>query len=670
MGFKKWIASAVLLIVVASMGALFTNAAGEPNYALECSKKVQCRAILDAMEEGVGQDTLAGLPALTPARILDHASHRLGYGLSTVDQSFLPDRMTVAQLPKVAWIIYSQVYGEDPTLEGLQSQIHNRKASFGKFASEYSVSRGNMTCFNHESLKNNGNLNLTVLPTQQLADSMAAIADSEMANDLSVRKCRFPRPAAVNVLSLATALRELLESALGTQYASESGVKDLQMSYDKVIHEFWFNHFNVDTNKPRVVAFGLQSYENTITRNQFSTFRQLLGSVIKHPGMLQYLDNDSNNVISLRDSSGRVIDQTASNQNLGRELLELHTFGLGPNTVGQSSPYNQSDVEVASLIFTGHTTQDSAYAFLPQRAARQINYVNKFFTQRSASTRPLFFTQQRLAAVDAASVETRLDYMLDQLAQHPRVLQNICRKFVTRFVLQGRNTHSAVYQTCLQNLQSTATNTNDTQLRRMYMAVAQSPQFWTFESAKKQMGNPLEIVVKNIRSLGLRYGALVEGEFGKTPMARLAVFMNDAVLDMGLPFRKYGDPTGYEMRGPEWLSQGYLINHARLSFEYAHIDKAIGVEGSEKRLALTTVNEQLLRNLNSSSTTESVSQVVYRPARGIASITKLSRDQSADVVAIGDISPTSTQLDRVDGSPSINETVYSLIKASAQEMRK
>jgi hypothetical protein len=186
------------------------------------------------MEEGIGQDTLAGLTPLTPARILDHASHRLGYGLSTIDQSFLPDRMTAAHLSKVAWIIYSQVYDEDPTLEGLRTQIHDRRASFGRFASEYAVAIRKFSCFNDDRLKSEGKMNLTTMPTTELVAKMKVIVNEQRAKDLSDRDCRFPNTGATNALKIATAHRELLDAALGTQYVSPSGIKDLQMQYHKV----------------------------------------------------------------------------------------------------------------------------------------------------------------------------------------------------------------------------------------------------------------------------------------------------------------------------------------------------------------------------------------------------------------------------------------------------
>ncbi len=669
---KKLVLSTFFAIVLATLGILFTNTSGEPNYSLECSRKPQCQTILNAMEEGVGQDLLAGAKPLTPARILDHASHRLGYGLSTIDQSFLPDRMTASHLPKVAWIIYSQVYGEDPTLEGLKLQLDTRKNVFGRLVSESTVSRKAFRCFNRDVLKMNGQLNLTNMPTLILDQKMREIiAEQNQITPRSSRECAFPGTGASNALSLITLQKELLDAAFGTQYFNGTVAKDLQMSYDKVIHEFWFNHFNIDTSKPRIPAFGLQSYENTITQNQFTSFRQLLGAVIKHPGMLQYLDNDSNSIINIKNSSNIIVDQIASNQNLGRELLELHTFGLGPNTIEQPSPYNQSDVEVASLIFTGHTVRNSVYTFVPQISANRINYVSKFFTQRSAETRPLFFNQSRLATLDSTALENRLDFMLDQLSQNPRVLRNICSKFTTRFVLASRTSHASIYQSCLAQLQTeTGAGNGGTQLQRMYMSIVHSPQFWTFISAQKQLGNPVEIVVKNIRTLGIPFSTLGVGDLGNTSMSRLANFMVDSILDMGLSYRKFGDPTGYEMRGPEWLSQGYLLNHARLSFEYAHLHKLLDSNYRERALTITPLQEQSLRNLTNASTAASVAQTVYAPARGIASIATLSRDQADDLIEIGDMSTSSNQLDVVDGNRSVIETVYSLMKAHINEMRR
>jgi uncharacterized protein (DUF1800 family) len=68
--------------------------------------------------------------------------------------------------------------------------------------------------------------------------------------------------------------------------------------------------------------------------------------------MLVYLDNQANKF--------DLVNKVASNQNLGRELLELHTLGLGPDKAwraadGSIQPklYTQKDVENSALVLTG-----------------------------------------------------------------------------------------------------------------------------------------------------------------------------------------------------------------------------------------------------------------------------------------------------------------------------
>src|SRR6202012_4262773 len=62
-------------------------------------------------------------------------------------------------------------------------------------------------------------------------------------------------------------------------------------------------------------------------------FRDLLGAVVRHPAMLRYLDNDQN-------AAGHI------NENYARELMELHTLGVGGG-------YSQKDVEELARVLTG-----------------------------------------------------------------------------------------------------------------------------------------------------------------------------------------------------------------------------------------------------------------------------------------------------------------------------
>ena len=95
---------------------------------------------------------------------------------------------------------------------------------------------------------------------------------------------------------------------------------------------FWFNHFNVDARKGEIRAF-VGDYEDTIRAHALGRFRDLLVATATHPAMLQYLDNAQN-------AAGHI------NENYAREIMELHTLGVG-------SGYSQQDVQELARVLTG-----------------------------------------------------------------------------------------------------------------------------------------------------------------------------------------------------------------------------------------------------------------------------------------------------------------------------
>jgi len=95
---------------------------------------------------------------------------------------------------------------------------------------------------------------------------------------------------------------------------------------------FWFNHFNVDARKGEIRAF-VGDYEDTIRAHALGKFGDLLVATATHPAMLQYLDNAQN-------AAGHI------NENYAREIMELHTLGVG-------SGYSQQDVQELARVLTG-----------------------------------------------------------------------------------------------------------------------------------------------------------------------------------------------------------------------------------------------------------------------------------------------------------------------------
>jgi len=95
---------------------------------------------------------------------------------------------------------------------------------------------------------------------------------------------------------------------------------------------FWANHFSVHGQKREIRAM-LGGWDDALRSHALGRFRDLLAATVTQPAMLQYLDNDQN-------AAGHI------NENYAREIMELHTLGVG-------SGYSQKDVQELARILTG-----------------------------------------------------------------------------------------------------------------------------------------------------------------------------------------------------------------------------------------------------------------------------------------------------------------------------
>jgi uncharacterized protein (DUF1800 family) len=110
-------------------------------------------------------------------------------------------------------------------------------------------------------------------------------------------------------------------------------------------HRFWANHFTVAARNAQVVGLVGPFEREAIRANVFGRFATLLAAATFHPGMLVYLDaarsiGPSTKIAERRDAG--------LNENLAREILELHTMGVG-------SGYTQADIIEFAKALTGWT---------------------------------------------------------------------------------------------------------------------------------------------------------------------------------------------------------------------------------------------------------------------------------------------------------------------------
>jgi len=111
---------------------------------------------------------------------------------------------------------------------------------------------------------------------------------------------------------------------------------------ERLVH-FWSNHFTVSVTKgqirPLVGAFEREAIRPHVT----GKFADMLIAVTRHPAMLFYLDNNGSIGPNSRAGQRR---QRGLNENLAREILELHTLGV-------DGGYSQADVIALAKILTG-----------------------------------------------------------------------------------------------------------------------------------------------------------------------------------------------------------------------------------------------------------------------------------------------------------------------------
>jgi len=107
-----------------------------------------------------------------------------------------------------------------------------------------------------------------------------------------------------NVLANEAARREILRAIYSSSQLQE------QLTW------FWLNHFSVHQAKANGRWLVADYTERAIRPHALGHFFDLVMATLQHPAMLQYLDNAQN-------AAGHI------NENYARELLELHTLGVG-----------------------------------------------------------------------------------------------------------------------------------------------------------------------------------------------------------------------------------------------------------------------------------------------------------------------------------------------------
>lgn len=276
--------------------------------------------------------------------------------------------------------------------------------------------------------------------------------------------------------------------------------------------ELWSNHFHVQAEHFPTFAHR-PGYDATIRQHALGKFSDLLVAVSLHPAMLLYL----NNYRSVRN---------APNENQGRELLELHTVGVGAG-------YTEQMVKDSAKILSGHTVA----AHWNKPMTFEYSYDPTRHTTGAVSV--LGFTDPNK---DAAAAEGLAERYLRHLAKHPATARRVARKLAVRFVSDDPSDS-------LLDRVAQAYLDNDTDIKATLRALVATDEFKV--SAGQKFRTPADDVVATARALGV----VAKAPTSNTSFANALSWTLSSTL-----LYQWPRPDGMPDRASTWATTTRLLN--------------------------------------------------------------------------------------------------------------
>lgn len=337
---------------------------------------------------------------------------------------------------------------------------------------------------------------------------------------------------------------------------------------------FWGDHFTVAANGPNLRVLAPDVVENAVRPNISTRFPDMLRAVTLHPGMLIYL----NQVQSFGPNSRAGKRQNKGlNENLAREILELHTLGVG-------AEYAQNDVRSFANLLTGLSVDRKGFKF---RAGMVEPGNHSVLGQAYGGN---------LSGIEDA---------LEDIALHPDTARHLASKLISHFI-GGTPDPEHIERIAKAFLASKG------DLPSAYAALIDHPNAWseTFPKAK----TPFDYVISAFRAADA-----TEDDIKIIKRKDLRDGVAGAMQLMGQEILKPPGPDGWDEAAETWITPPGLAARIRWAVGFSEriqethdprdfLDRALAdaaspllrfaVSGSESRvegLALTLVSPEFNR---------------------------------------------------------------------------
>lgn len=284
---------------------------------------------------------------------------------------------------------------------------------------------------------------------------------------------------------------------------------------------FWADHFTA-LGKAGPLRRATSPYiEETIRPHVTGRFADLLIAATTSPLMLHYLDQErsigpnSPNALELNaKGNGRKV---GLNENLAREVLELHTLGVG-------APYTQNDVRELAELFTGMTFQVE---------------VGFKFQHRSAEPGPETVLGVSYGG-DGNAKLADIHAVLRDLADHPATARHIATKLAVHF--HADQPDPALVQALADEFTATGGD-----LLAVYAVLLDHPAAW--DPVLHNVKTPFDFIASACRAL-----AIAPALFDALDERTLQRYLRGPLMQMGQPWERSPGPDGWPEGDAAWIT--------------------------------------------------------------------------------------------------------------------
>ncbi len=288
---------------------------------------------------------------------------------------------------------------------------------------------------------------------------------------------------------------------------------------------FWSNHFCVSVAKSNIGRAAAGAFEREAIRpHVLGRFTDMLEAVEQHPVMLNFLDNAQS--VGPNSKAGRN-RRAGLNENLAREILELHTMGVG-------SGYSQGDVTQFANILTGWT--------IVGREGKLGEPGTFVFNANAHEPGPATLLGRAYAEEGVAQGEAALA----DLAREDATANHIAQKFARHFVADSPDPG------LVRRLADVYRRTNG-DLGALARALVADPVAWSAPPTK--IRNPWELTIASYRA------------FSRSP-SDPGPALNSLNL-LGMPLWRPSGPNGFSDNSSDWASPEGVKMRLELATQFA-----------------------------------------------------------------------------------------------------